>query len=64
MEFIEPDNKSEAEYSAKEIIFVISIVLFAGFIRIPSLTQPIGPDQGIMAVIGEGILQGKLPYKY
>ncbi|MDY6853875.1 MAG: glycosyltransferase family 39 protein [Thermodesulfobacteriota bacterium] len=47
----------------KGIAFIIFIILFAGLIRVPSLTQPIGPDQGIMAVIGEGILQGKLPYR-
>ena len=47
----------------KEIFCVLGIILFAGLIRIPSLTQPLGPDQGIMSVIGEGILHGKLPYK-
>ena len=31
--------------------------------RLPSLTQPLGPDQGIMSVIGEGILHGELPYR-
>lgn len=49
--------------SIREGLFVFCIILFSGIIRIPSLTQPLGPDQGIMAVIGEGILQGKLPYK-
>jgi hypothetical protein len=48
---------------AKEIALLIAIVLFAGLIRIPSLTQPLGPDQGIMSVIGEGILHGGLPYR-
>ncbi len=47
----------------KEVLTVSCIILFAFVIRIPSLTQPLGPDQGIMSVIGEGILQGKLPYK-
>ena len=45
------------------MVIIFCIILFAGLIRIPSLTQPLGPDQGIMSVIGEGILQGKLPYK-
>ena len=39
------------------------IVVFAGVIRAPSLIQPLGPDQGIMSVIGSGILEGKLPYR-
>jgi len=49
--------------NAKEVFFVIFIILFAGIVRIPSLTQPLGPDQGIMSVIGEGILNGGLPYR-
>jgi hypothetical protein len=56
-------KKTTVNYNAKEIIIIFCIVLFSGIIRIPSLTQPLGPDQGIMSVIGEGILQGKLPYK-
>ena len=36
--------------NAKEIIFVIFIILFAGIVRIPSLTQPLGPDQGIIHI--------------
>jgi len=47
----------------KELMAVLGIVLFAGVVRIPSLPQPLGPDQGIMAVIGEGILHGGLPYR-
>jgi len=57
------DNQTAGTYTAKEIFAVFCIVIFAGIIRIPSLTQPIGPDQGIMAVIGEGLLHGKLPYR-
>jgi hypothetical protein len=48
---------------AREVISVLLIVAFAGLMRIPSLTQPLGPDQGIMAVIGEGLLNGELPYR-
>ncbi len=47
----------------KEIVIVSCILLFAGIIRIPSLTQPLGPDQGIMSVIGKGILNGGVPYR-
>lgn len=50
-------------YGLKETVFILCIVLFAGIIRIPSLTQPIGPDQGIMSVIGKGLLNGELPYR-
>jgi len=50
-------------HDRREVIFVILIVVVAGLIRIPSLTQPLGPDQGILAVIGEGLLHGKLPYR-
>jgi len=60
-EIMTSDIKSSV--NAKEIIFVVFIILFAGIIRIPSLTQPLGPDQGIMSVIGEGILNGGLPYR-
>lgn len=56
-------HKTETPIRVKEIVLVICIVLFAGIIRIPSLTQPLGPDQGIMSVIGEGILNGELPYR-
>lgn len=55
--------KKKIPLSAKEIVLVVCIVFFAGIIRIPSLTQPLGPDQGIMSVIGEGILNGELPYR-
>ncbi len=55
--------ETEAGHNMKEIIIILCIVLFAGIIRLPSLTQPLGPDQGIMSVIGEGILNGKLPYR-
>ncbi len=51
-------NNSKAEY-----ILILCILLFSGIIRIPSLPQPLGPDQGVMAVIGEGLLNGKLPYR-
>jgi hypothetical protein len=47
----------------RQLFYVSLIVVFAGLVRIPSLTQPLGPDQGIMSVIGKGILEGKLPYK-
>ncbi len=54
---------STNQKSLKGVLLVIFIILFAGMVRLPSLTQPLGPDQGIMSVIGEGILQGQIPYK-
>jgi hypothetical protein len=32
-------------------------------VRLPSLVQPMGADQGIYAYVGERILQGDLPYR-
>ena len=32
-------------------------------LRVPSLTQPMGADQGLYAYVGERILQGELPYR-
>ena len=63
MKYMNAANKARAHYSSKDAVFIFCIILFAGIIRIPSLTQPLGPDQGIMSVIGEGILRGNLPYR-
>ncbi len=51
------------KWTLLEIVLISCIVLLAGVVRIPSLLQPIGPDQGIMAVIGEGVLNGGVPYR-
>src|SRR5438874_8116271 len=32
-------------------------------VRLPSLVQPMGPDQGIYAYVGERILHGELAYR-
>ena len=32
-------------------------------LRLPSLVQPMGADQGLYAYVGERILEGKLPYR-
>ena len=53
----------ENTHKRKEIISVSLIIILAGLIRIPSLTQPLGPDQGFVAVIVEGLFNGELPYK-
>lgn len=39
--------------------FVAALLL----IRLPSLTQPLGPDQGIYAYVGDRILHGELAYR-
>ena len=41
-------------------------LLIAGvlvLLRVPSLVQPMGADQGLYAYIGERILAGDLPYR-
>ena len=62
-ERVNPGRRAPAESSRRYWIAILFVVLLAGILRIPSLTQPLGPDQGIMSVIGEGILQGRLPYR-
>ncbi len=47
----------------REVISVSLILILAVLVRIPSLTQPLGPDQGVLTVIGEGLLNGELPYR-
>jgi hypothetical protein len=57
------NSKNPDSRSIKKWAVPLFLVLLAGTIRVPSLVQPLGPDQGIMSVIGEGILKGKLPYR-
>ena len=45
----------------RDNLFLLFIMIFAGLLRVPALTQPLGADQGVLAVVGEGILNGKLP---
>lgn len=40
-----------------------AIVAALLLIRLPSLTQPLGPDQGIYAYVGDRILRGELAYR-
>lgn len=47
----------------KEIILLLCLIVFTVLIRIPALPQPLGPDQGIMSAIGQGMLRGEIPYK-
>jgi hypothetical protein len=42
-------------------VWILLGVLF--FLRLPAIVQPLGPDQGIYAYVGEQILDGGLPYR-
>jgi len=39
------------------------LLLLLSVLRLPALVQPMGPDQGIYAYIGQRILEGELPYR-
>lgn len=56
-------TETKTQVSLKEVSIVLGILCFAVMLRLPSLAQPLGPDQGIMSVIGSGILDGKIPYR-
>ena len=43
------------------LLLALACVLLA--VRLPSLVQPMGADQGLYAYIGERILAGDLPYR-
>lgn len=32
-------------------------------LRLPAVVQPLGPDQGIYAYVGQTIIEGGLPYR-
>jgi len=43
------------------VLLALACVLLA--VRLPSLVQPMGADQGLYAYVGERILSGELPYR-
>ena len=43
------------------LLLALACVLLA--VRLPSLVQPMGADQGLYAYVGERILAGDLPYR-
>ncbi len=45
----------------KHAVWVLLVALL--LVRVPSIAQPMGPDQGIYAYIGTVILDGGLPYR-
>jgi 4-amino-4-deoxy-L-arabinose transferase-like glycosyltransferase len=47
----------------KDLIWLLSIFLFFVLLRLPTLYEPFGRDQGIFATIASGLLEGKIPYR-
>lgn len=43
------------------LLLALACVLLA--VRLPSLVQPMGADQGLYAYVGEGVKSGELPYR-
>jgi 4-amino-4-deoxy-L-arabinose transferase-like glycosyltransferase len=43
------------------LLLALACVLLA--VRLPSLAQPMGADQGLYAYVGEGVRSGELPYR-
>ncbi|MCC6615871.1 MAG: glycosyltransferase family 39 protein [Anaerolineae bacterium] len=54
--------RTEAGGGARFVPLLIAIVVLTCLIALPMLTYPLGRDQGEFAVIGRGLLQGKVPY--
>src|SRR3954464_15954185 len=42
---------------------LLALIAALLLLRLPSLAQPIGPDQGLYAYVGERILHGELAYR-
>jgi len=53
---------SRAGDGARFVPLLIAIIVVTCLIALPMLTYPLGRDQGEFAVIGRGLLQGKVPY--
>ncbi|MCX5887801.1 MAG: glycosyltransferase family 39 protein, partial [Proteobacteria bacterium] len=47
----------------KGLIGLLAILLLFIVLRLPTLYEPFGRDQGIFATIASGLLQGKIPYR-
>ena len=52
-----------ANFSWYNAFPLILILLFTFVLRIPTLFEPWGGDQGVYGYIANGILEGKIPYK-
>lgn len=46
-----------------EVCILLSILVFTIVLRIPTLLEPWGGDQGVYGYIASGILNGKVPYR-
>jgi len=47
----------------KDFIYLIAILLLFVLLRLPTLYEPFGRDQGIFATVASGLLEGKMPYR-
>jgi hypothetical protein len=54
------DNK---KIGGQEACILLSILVFTIVLRIPTLLEPWGGDQGVYGYIASGILDGKVPYR-
>lgn len=49
--------------SKKSLVAILAIIIVIILVNLPVLNQPFGRDQGIFAYIGDGILNGSVPYR-
>ena len=47
---------------SRQILLLAGIVSAVTLLALPTLTYPLGRDQGDFATIGRGILDGRIPY--
>src|SRR3954471_20807189 len=55
------NSSARLSYMTNRLFLALACVLLA--VRLPSLVQPMGADQGLYAYVGEQILSGGLPYR-
>jgi len=56
-------NKPMKQGRGKGSLWLLAMLLFFVFLRLPTLYEPLGRDQGIFATIASGLLEGKIPYR-
>lgn len=56
-------NKNGLKTRDYTIISLLFILFFTFVLRLPTLFEPWGGDQGVYGFIADGILKGKVPYK-
>ena len=57
------DQVNKVRLLHTEILVLSLILLFVVVLRIPTLFEPWGGDQGVFGHIANGILKGEVPYK-